>query len=323
MSAALAPKSPQDMTSFQAAAQQCVGVSVAEGPRCAAFVHFVKTLATLVKTGHIIFTAALDQAVRVIMNALPESNETRKASTDLEVIRLTLDLRDAITAYERLGTPPLDKVIKDSQREFIANILRRLAALLAHVGIFDTTYTLPADCDSFVKAAIDDATEMTTSAKLLMQQRAKDSLMERLTGAEQWAGGGAQGEVWHSSLDTGAALEVALQCAKESLMQRKPDEYDRARSQIDASFSEYKEVCDMLSLATEPDVDATTQKVQLRLSSSHCEGLLVALFANVGDDRRAFRRKVMSVKGRISEDDWATSICAVLQRRTIEAIRLK
>lgn len=164
---------------------------------------------------------------------------------------------------------------------------------------------------------------MTTSAKLLMQQRAKDSLMERLTGAEQWAGGGAQGEVWHSSLDTGAALEVALQCAKKSLMQRKPDEYDRARSQIDASFSEYKEVCDMFSLATEPDVDATTQKVQLRLSISHCEGLLVALFANVGDDRRAFRRKVMSVKGRISEDDWATSLCAVLQRRTIEAIRLK
>lgn len=89
-----------------------------------------------------------------------------------------------------------DRVVRDSQREHIAVVLRHRSGVLANLGIFDTTTPIPAEVDDFCRRSYNAAEELVSQAKELMANKAKDALMERIAGAGQWAGCGANGKVW-------------------------------------------------------------------------------------------------------------------------------
>lgn len=92
---------------------------------------------------------------------------------------------------------------------------------------------------------------------------------------------------------------------------------------IDTVYNEYKDICDMFSMKVDSVVEESKATLQRRLMLSHIEGLLVACFTTATDDRRALKRKVMSIKNRLSEGEYQQHVCPALRRRMVEVARMR
>lgn len=129
------------------------------------------------------------------------------------------------------------------------------------------------------------------------------------------------GKVWHDGLGDATDNTAALEHARRTILQRRPDEYGRGRVTIETAFNECKDVCDMFSMRADTDAEDSMLTLQCSLHLYHIEGLLAACISTATDVRGALQRRVMSTKGRISDEDWHAHVRPAFKRRTIEVGR--
>lgn len=307
----------------ESAIAKCKGMTVEDTDRMTACVDFAHMCLTMVRDLSSNQRDGYDHMLLDLLAMLPGDSEVNALIHEVHGLKLLVKVEQAMGAHSALGPNLEDRVIADSKREGISEIIRSSDHLAKHFGLdFKKPLALNLAVDDFTNKILRQAALVVSDVHSCMDHRAKAALSEKLKGTEQWAAGSISGQSWKATLTEASSMEEVLAHGRATVMLRKPAEYAQAQTEISALLQDYTEVCELFSKKACPDTMQQANDMRRLLKVSHGEGLLVHVIGGADTDKMQLKMKVQGIKKKLGDELWG-QVQAMLRKRGSDAMRLR